>query len=91
MYPYTICTYIDHVQYVFLVSGKFISYLYTGVLGVVCRTLLDNLDRLPGDARTQVGIMTFDNTLHFYNLKVCTPIVRRCGAQSFSSSLFWQS
>ncbi|XP_064387627.1 protein transport protein Sec24A-like isoform X2 [Halichondria panicea] len=40
-----------------------------GVLGVVCRTLLDNLDRLPGDARTQVGIMTFDNTLHFYNLK----------------------
>lgn len=26
--------------------------------------------RLPGDERTMVGFLTFDNTLHFYNLKV---------------------
>lgn len=25
--------------------------------------------RLPGDARTKVGFLTFDNTIHFYNLQ----------------------
>lgn len=27
------------------------------------------LDRVPGDERTLVGFLTFDTTLHFYNLK----------------------
>ncbi len=39
-------------------------------MGVVCRSLLDQLDRLPGDARTLVGLLTFDATLHFYNFPV---------------------
>ncbi len=25
--------------------------------------------RLPGDTRTRVGFLTFDNTIHFYNLQ----------------------
>jgi hypothetical protein len=42
----------------------------TGVLAVFCRSLLDHLDRLPGDARTMVGLLTFDSSLHFYNFPV---------------------
>lgn len=25
--------------------------------------------RLPGDSRTRIGFMTFDSTIHFYNLQ----------------------
>ncbi len=47
-------------------------YLYyiPGLLGVFCRVLLECLSRLPGDGRTMVGFMTYDQHLHFYNLKV---------------------
>ncbi|XP_067280125.1 protein transport protein Sec24A isoform X3 [Pseudorasbora parva] len=41
----------------------------TGYLEVVCQALLDNLDTLPGDARTKIGFITFDSTIHFYNLQ----------------------
>ncbi|XP_026089897.1 protein transport protein Sec24A isoform X2 [Carassius auratus] len=41
----------------------------TGYLDVVCQTLLDNLDSLPGDARTKIGFITFDSNIHFYNLQ----------------------
>lgn len=40
-----------------------------GLPKVVASTILDMLDKLPGDSRTQVGILTFDSTVHFYNLK----------------------
>ncbi|XP_028816465.1 protein transport protein Sec24B isoform X2 [Denticeps clupeoides] len=40
-----------------------------GYLNVFCQCVLENLDRLPGDARTRVGFLTFDSTLHFYNLQ----------------------
>ncbi|KAF4526569.1 hypothetical protein B566_EDAN009585 [Ephemera danica] len=40
----------------------------SGYLNVVCETLLEELDRLPGDSRTQIGFLTFDSTLHFYSL-----------------------
>lgn len=53
--------------YYFLVDVSY-NAVESGVLGVFCRTLLDNLAHLPGDARTLVGILTFDSTLHFYNL-----------------------
>ena len=48
----------------------YIVILFVGMLGVFCSVLLDNLSKLPGDARTMVGFLTYDNTLHFYNLKV---------------------
>lgn len=39
------------------------SYLHT-----VCSVLLEQLDHLPGDARTQLGFLAFDTTLHFFSL-----------------------
>jgi protein transport protein SEC24 len=40
----------------------------SGYLTIVCETLLEELDKLPGDSRTQIGFLTFDSTLHFYGL-----------------------
>uniref|UniRef100_A0A1I8IAW3 Vesicle coat complex copii subunit sec24/subunit sfb2 n=2 Tax=Macrostomum lignano TaxID=282301 RepID=A0A1I8IAW3_9PLAT len=37
-------------------------------LSTVCQVLLRSLDRLPGDARTQLAIMTFNGFLHLYQL-----------------------
>ena len=47
-----------------------IAVFVVGMLEVFCSVLLDNLSKLPGDARTMVGFLTYDKTLHFYNLKV---------------------
>lgn len=40
----------------------------TGYLQKFCQTLLDYLDQLPGDSRTRIGFITFDGSIHFYNL-----------------------
>ncbi|XP_062964055.1 protein transport protein Sec24B isoform X4 [Cynocephalus volans] len=40
-----------------------------GYLTVLSQSLLENLDKLPGDSRTRIGFMTFDSTIHFYNLQ----------------------
>ena len=40
----------------------------TGYLRTFCETLLENLDKIPGDARTQIGFITYNSSLHFYNL-----------------------
>jgi hypothetical protein len=40
-----------------------------GMVSVVSQTIRACLDQLPGDERTQVGFLTFDSSLHFYNLK----------------------
>lgn len=53
--------------------------------------------RLPGDTRTKVGFLTFDNTVHFYNLQeglsqpqmlVVSDIDGRCAAPPHVLSLF---
>ncbi|KAM9332245.1 protein transport protein Sec24A isoform 2-T2 [Pholidichthys leucotaenia] len=41
----------------------------TGYLKEFCQSLLDNMNSLPGDSRTKVGFITFDSTIHFYNLQ----------------------
>lgn len=40
----------------------------SGYLKIVCDTLLENLASLPGDARMQIGFLTFNDSVHFYNL-----------------------
>ncbi|XP_072479243.1 protein transport protein Sec24B isoform X2 [Notamacropus eugenii] len=40
-----------------------------GYLTIVCQSLMENLDKLPGDSRTRIGFITFDSTVHFYNLQ----------------------
>ncbi|XP_035382170.1 protein transport protein Sec24B isoform X1 [Electrophorus electricus] len=41
----------------------------SGYLNVLCQSLLENLEKLPGDSRTRIGFLTFDSTIHFYNLQ----------------------
>ncbi|XP_051514402.1 protein transport protein Sec24B-like isoform X5 [Myxocyprinus asiaticus] len=41
----------------------------SGYLTVFCQSLLDNLEKMPGDTRTRIGFVTFDSTVHFYNLQ----------------------
>ncbi|XP_075397683.1 protein transport protein Sec24A isoform X2 [Tenrec ecaudatus] len=52
--------------FVFDVSHNAIE---TGYLNLVCQSLLDNLDLLPGNTRTKIGFITFDSTIHFYSLQ----------------------
>ncbi|XP_059471799.1 protein transport protein Sec24A [Neocloeon triangulifer] len=40
----------------------------TGYLKLVCDILLEELDNLPGDSRTQIGFITYDSAIHFYEL-----------------------
>ncbi|XP_010145090.1 PREDICTED: protein transport protein Sec24B-like, partial [Eurypyga helias] len=40
-----------------------------GYLTIVCQSLLEHLDKLPGDSRTRIGFITFDSTVQFYNLQ----------------------
>jgi len=44
------------------------SAIETGYLKLVCDILLEELDNLPGDSRTQIGFITYDSTIHFYEL-----------------------
>ncbi|XP_067828525.1 protein transport protein Sec24B-like isoform X2 [Heptranchias perlo] len=55
------------VTYLFVFDVSY-SALETGYLGIVCKTLLENIDRLPGDSRTRIGFITFDSTVNFYHL-----------------------
>jgi len=44
-----------------------------GYLSSFCRTLLEELDRLPGDSRMQIGFIAFDSLLYFYGLDPSFP------------------
>jgi len=45
------------------------SAVQSGMLQTVVEAIKDCLDTLPGSPRTQVGVLTYDSTIHFYNLK----------------------
>ncbi|XP_047985973.1 protein transport protein Sec24A [Leguminivora glycinivorella] len=51
--------------YLFLFDVSQIA-MDSGYLHVVCETLKNNLDQLPGDARTQVGFVCYDSHVHYY-------------------------
>ena len=44
---------------------------------MVCKLLKENLDKMPGDLRTQIGFVTFDSTVHFYSLKVSNSVLKQ--------------
>ncbi|XP_055611461.1 protein transport protein Sec24A [Uranotaenia lowii] len=53
--------------YLFLLDVSSLAQ-QTGYLTTVCNTLIEQLDSLPGDARTQVGFVAFNSAIHFYNI-----------------------
>ncbi|GAB1864987.1 Protein transport protein Sec24B [Camponotus japonicus] len=40
----------------------------SGYLQIVCNTITEELSRLPGDSRTQVGFLAVDSALHFFSM-----------------------
>ncbi|RAL45924.1 hypothetical protein DM860_006078 [Cuscuta australis] len=54
--------------YFFLIDVS-ISAVKSGMLEVIAKTIKSCLDRLPGFPRTQIGFITYDTTIHFYNMK----------------------
>lgn len=54
--------------YFFLIDVS-LSAINSGMVMVAAATIKASLDKLLGFPRTQIGFMTFDSTLHFYNLK----------------------
>ena len=46
---------------------------YAGALSSFCETLVDCLDDLPGDNRTQVGLITFNHSIQFYGIRSDLP------------------
>lgn len=40
----------------------------SGYLQIVCNTIIDELSRLPGDSRTQIGFLAVDSALHFFSM-----------------------
>ncbi|XP_076437651.1 protein transport protein Sec24A-like isoform X2 [Babylonia areolata] len=53
--------------YLFILDVSF-NAVETGYLQLFTQTLVEELDRLPGDARTQIGFICFDRSLYFFNL-----------------------
>ncbi|KAH6812907.1 Sec23/Sec24 protein transport family protein [Perilla frutescens var. frutescens] len=54
--------------YFFLIDVS-ISAVQSGMLEVMAQTIKSCLDNLPGSTRTQIGFITYDSTIHFYNMK----------------------
>ncbi|XP_060604694.1 protein transport protein Sec24A-like isoform X3 [Ruditapes philippinarum] len=53
--------------YIYLLDVSF-NAIETGYLTTFCETLMDVLDRIPGDSRTQIGFIAYDSSVHFFNL-----------------------
>lgn len=53
--------------YLFLLDVSSLAQ-QTGYLHTICSTLIEQLDSLPGDARTQVGFVAYNSAIHFYNI-----------------------
>ncbi|KAK4795872.1 hypothetical protein SAY86_028198 [Trapa natans] len=54
--------------YFFLIDVS-LSAVRSGMIEVVAQTIRSCLDDLPGFPRTQIGFITYDSTIHFYNMK----------------------
>ncbi|KAL3647825.1 Protein transport protein Sec24A [Castilleja foliolosa] len=54
--------------YFFLIDVS-VSAVQSGMLEVMAQTIKSCLDNMPGYPRTQIGFITYDSTIHFYNMK----------------------
>lgn len=54
--------------YMFVIDAS-VSAVACGMLAAVVEGIRRSLDRMAENERTMVGFLTFDSTLHFYNLK----------------------
>lgn len=54
--------------YFFLIDVS-LTAVRSGMLEVLAQTIKNCLDTLPGFPRTQIGFITYDSTVHFYNMK----------------------
>eukprot|EP00941_MAST-03F_sp_MAST-3F-sp1_P005150 g5150.t1 len=54
--------------YMFVIDVSY-NALSTGMLKCTVEAIKESLDKLPGTPRTQIGFITFDSSVHFYNLK----------------------
>lgn len=54
--------------YFFLIDVS-LSAVRSGMLQTVAETIKSCLDNLPGFPRTQIGFITYDSVIHFYNMK----------------------
>ncbi|XP_060195589.1 protein transport protein SEC24 A [Lycium barbarum] len=54
--------------YFFLIDVS-LTAVRSGMLEVLAQTIKNCLDSLPGYPRTQIGFITYDSTVHFYNMK----------------------
>lgn len=58
--------------FIFVVEVSY-SAVSSGMLRCFAATLQHTIDRLPGGERTQIGLLTFDSSLHFYDLTGASP------------------
>uniref|UniRef100_A0A2P2ISP6 Protein transport protein Sec24-like At3g07100 n=1 Tax=Rhizophora mucronata TaxID=61149 RepID=A0A2P2ISP6_RHIMU len=54
--------------YFFLIDVSILA-VQSGMIEIVAQTIKSCLDDLPGFPRTQIGFITYDSTIHFYNMK----------------------
>lgn len=54
--------------YMFVIDVS-MTAVASGMLETVCAAIKDALPKIPGGERTQIGIMTYDSCIHFYNLR----------------------
>lgn len=40
----------------------------SGYLSIVCNAISEELSRLPGDGRTQIGFLAVDSAIHFFSI-----------------------
>lgn len=47
----------------------FHNIVLIGSLSAFCEVLLECIDDIPGDSRTQIGLITFNSSIHYYCLR----------------------
>lgn len=67
--------------YFFVIDVSYYS-VSSGMLQTLAETVKNTLDSLPDTERTNVGFITFDSSVHFYNLKVTVT--------SISTHFYWE-